>query len=413
MKAHLKINQNNFNTSLNISGSKSISNRLLIFQALSDSHELIENISTSNDTIVLQDAIKSNAVNIDVGDAGTAFRFLTSYFSVQTKTIILTGSSRMKKRPIKDLVDALRLLGADINYLEQDGYPPLKIIGSKIKGGKVSIDTRVSSQFVSSLLMIAPILKNGIYLQLVGPVLSAPYIQMTLDLMRDYGIESSWKGNLIRVPSGEYISKSYHVEPDWSSISYLFELVALSDGGRICVENVDPESIQGDQIICELFGYFGVGHSIKNRQLCIFKEEFFKMPSFLEFDCSYYPDLAQTIAVTAAGMGVHVKIKGLYNLPFKETNRLNAIKKELEKIGVQVNIEDENSLEIIPSDSPFPFELFFDSHGDHRMAMALAPLALKIKDIWIEDVEVIKKSYKNFLEDLKRLSYEVNLFPNK
>lgn len=413
MKAHLKINQNNFNTTLNISGSKSISNRLLIFQALSDSHELIENISTSNDTVILQDAIKSNAVNIDVGDAGTAFRFLTSYFSVQTKTIILTGSSRMKKRPIKDLVNALRILGADINYIEQEGYPPLKIIGGKIKGGNVFIDTSVSSQFVSSILMIAPILKNGICLHLVGPVISAPYIQMTLDLMRDYGIECSWEGDLIHVSSGEYISKSYYVEPDWSSISYLFELVALSDGGRIYVEKVDSESIQGDQKICELFRYFGVGHFIKNRRLCIFKEEFFKIPSFLEFDCSYYPDLAQTIAVTAAGIGVHIKIKGLYNLPFKETNRLNAIKKELEKIGVQVNIEAENSLEIIPSDSPFPSELFFESHGDHRMALALAPLALKTKNIWIQDVEVIKKSYINFLEDLKLLSYEVNLFSNK
>lgn len=409
MKVHLEICQNDFDASLNVPGSKSISNRILIFQALSDSNESIENISTAKDTLVLQEAIQSTAVNIDVGDAGTAFRFLTSYYSVNSKTITLTGSARMKKRPINDLVNALRLLGADIDYLEQEGFPPLKICGRPLVGGEVPIDSGLSSQFVSSLLMIAPILKNGLDLHLIGPLISAPYIQMTLDLMSDYGIKSSWNGDFIRVFPGEYVPRSYRVEPDWSSISYLFELVALSNAGRICVEIVDLESVQGDQIICELFSAFGVIHSIENGRLCIFKDVSFTKPSFLEFDCTSCPDLAQTIAATATGMGIHVKIKGLYNLSFKETDRLKALKQELEKTGVKVKVEDQNRIEIFPGDSMFPKELIFESHGDHRMAMSLAPLALKVKSILIEDAEVVIKSYPHYWEDLKLLSFKVHL----
>ena len=410
MKAHLEINNLENETFLKVAGSKSISNRILILQALSDSNELIENISDAKDTLVLREALKSNGENIDVGDAGTAFRFLTSYYCLNANKIILTGSTRMKQRPIKDLVNALRLLGADIEYLEQEGFPPLKIQASLLKGGELPIYSCISSQFISSLLMIAPFLKNGLDLHLIGSIISAPYIQMTLELMNYHGIKSSWKENLIKVFPGEYIHRPFQVESDWSSISYLFETIALSDNGKIYIEKVDLKSIQGDKKVCELFTSFGVIYSIENCTLCIYKDDSFTKPSFLEFDCSSCPDLAQTIAATASGLGIHTKIKGLSNLPFKETDRLKSIKQELEKTGVKVKIEGQKSLEIFPSESFFPSEIIFESHGDHRMAMSLAPLALKIKSIWIENAQVVIKSYPNYWEDLKRLSFKVNLF---
>lgn len=410
MKAKIQIAQKKINGSLRLAGSKSISNRLLILQALSGERIALENLSDSEDTIVLQKALSSNTDTVDIRIAGTAMRFLTAYYAVQKSTVVLTGAERMKQRPIKELVKALRSLGAEIEYLEKEGYPPLKISGNKLKGGHVKIKANVSSQFISALLMVAPYLDKGLDLELEGEILSKPYILMTLSLMKQQGVEAFWNENIIKVNPAKYQCKTKEVESDWSSISYLYELVSLSDEGEIQVFSVDENSVQGDNKVMEIFQEFGVESVIDDRGLTLKKTPQFKLPNSLDFDCADTPDLAQTIAATACGLGISVNITGLSNLPLKETNRLEALKNELEKCGAQVQIINNEALEIIPTTFLTNKELSFETYGDHRMALCLAPLALKSKSITVNDAAVVNKSYKSYWEDLKRLSFDIHLF---
>ena len=273
----------------------------------------------------MQKALASREGIVDVGIAGTAMRFLTAYFAIKGEEVILTGAARMKQRPIKELVDALRALGAEISYMENEGFPPLKIKAKK-KGGHLKIKADVSSQFISSILMIAPYFEHGIQLELTWDILSRPYIEMTLNLMQQQGVNHSWENNIITVDSGRYSNNVNFVESDWSSVSYLFELVALSMSGKIQMTHVMNDSVQGDQEVMHYFELLGIDSRIKDGMLTISKKPNFKLPSFIEYDCTNTPDLAQTLASTASGMGVSMKIVGLKSLPNQRNKSIACLK---------------------------------------------------------------------------------------
>ena len=409
MKVKIQTETKKLSGNLKLTGSKSISNRLLILQALSGKMSPLSNLSNSDDTTVMLKALSTKEGTIDIGIAGTAMRFLTAYLAIQDADFILTGASRMKERPIKDLVDALRFLGADIGYLEKDGYPPLSIKGKKLIGGALSIKADTSSQFISAILMISPYFEKGIQLQLVGEVLSRPYIEMTLNLMQRQGVNHEWVGDTITVLPGAYTDQVSEVESDWSSISYVFELAALSESAEISLERVDQVSVQGDQEGMNYFKKLGIDSNIDNGVLTIRKQTDFIRPELLEFDCTKTPDLAQTLAATTCALGIPMNISGLKSLPIKETDRLMALKVELEKCGAQVTIVDNEALEIIPGPAFSDKDLTFETYGDHRMALCLAPLALVSNSVTLNNPRVVNKSYKSYWDDLTSLGFNVQI----
>ncbi len=394
------------NTKIIISGSKSESNRLLVLQKIYPNLEL-KNLSDSDDTIHLQEALTSNNDIINIGHAGTAMRFLTSYFSVKEgKEIILTGSERMQNRPIKILVEALKTIGADILYMDKDGYPPLKIKGKKLIINKVSIDGNVSSQYISALLLIASSLKNGLEIELLGEVTSIPYIKMTLTILNDLGIKTTWKENIIIIEPKRIIEpKTVIVESDWSSASYFYSLVALSEiGATITLSSYKKESLQGDNSLVNIYKNFGVETKFNQRSITLSKETTIISSAFeksqpLTLNLQNTPDLAQTIAVTCFGLGIACDLTGLHTLKIKETDRLVALKNELEKLGVDIEITDK-SLHLKISNI-INRDITIQTYDDHRMAMAFAPLALKAPII-IENADVVTKSYVKFWKDLER-----------
>lgn len=409
MKVKIQTETKKLSGNLKLTGSKSISNRLLILQALSGKMSPLSNLSNSDDTTVMLKALSTKEGTIDIGIAGTAMRFLTAYLAIQDADFILTGASRMKERPIKDLVDALRSLGADIGYLEKDGYPPLSIKGKKLIGGTLSIKADTSSQFISAILMISPYFEKGIQLQLVGEVLSRPYIEMTLNLMQRQGVNHEWVGDTITVLPGAYTDQVSEVESDWSSISYVFELAALSESAEINLERVDQVSVQGDQEGMNYFKKLGIDSNIDDGVLTIRKQTDFIRPELLEFDCTKTPDLAQTLAATTCALGIPMNISGLKSLPIKETDRLMALKVELEKCGAQVTIVDNEALEIIPGPSFSDKDFTFETYGDHRMALCLAPLALVSNSVTLNNPRVVNKSYKSYWDDLTSLGFNVQI----
>tara|TARA_B100001093_G_scaffold91250_1_gene83396 strand:+ start:6046 stop:7305 length:1260 start_codon:yes stop_codon:yes gene_type:complete len=408
VNAKIEITSPLINGKIHLTGSKSISNRLLIIQALSGHKNVLKNLSDSDDTTVLQKALSSQDTTIDVGIAGTAMRFLTAYYALRGSEVILTGASRMKQRPIKGLVDALCSLGADIEYIEHKGFPPLKIKGGNLKGGLLQMKADISSQFISAILMIAPYFEKGIQLKLIGEVLSRPYIEMTLNLMEKQGVTYQWVGDTISIIPGTYQNNITRVESDWSSISYMFELVALSDSGCIQLTQVDEHSVQGDKEGMRYFDLLGVDSTIEEGVLTLRKRSGVELPKFLELDCLKTPDLAQTLAATACGLGVRMKLTGLKSLPIKETDRLMALKNELEKCGAQVQIINNEALDIIPGVELLNRSFNFETYGDHRMALSLAPLALKAKSVTLNNPMVVNKSYKSYWEDLKILSFNIH-----
>ncbi len=367
------------NCEINLPSSKSISNRLLIIRALCDDDFDIINLSESNDTRFLKNALKSNKNEIYVGDAGTSFRFLTSFFAIQNnKNIYLNGSQRMKERPIQILVDVLIKLGAKIKYTENKNFPPLKISGSKIKGGIIELDGSISSQFVSSILLIAPLLENGIELLLKGKIASKSYIEMTLKIMKIFGISYSWYNNVIRINKQQYIPTDYIIESDWSSASFWFEIAALSKSCSIKLNGLDKESLQGDQEIMNIFSSFGVKSEFIDGSLFLTKSMNFNLPKNINLINT--PDLYQPLKCTIFGLGKNTSLSGTKNLKYKETNRLSAVSKELKAI---------NNDKII------------NTYNDHRMAMSFAPLCLRFGEIQINDIKVVNKSYPNFWNDLQ------------
>ncbi|RZV61276.1 MAG: 3-phosphoshikimate 1-carboxyvinyltransferase, partial [Flavobacteriaceae bacterium] len=393
-------------SSVDITGSKSESNRLLLLQALYPDIS-IENLSNSDDTRLMQSALKSSEEFIDIHHAGTAMRFLTAYFVIEDgKETFLTGSKRMKERPIKILVDALRSLGADISYMENEGYPPLKIKGKKLNISKVTLKANVSSQYISALLLIASNLENGLELTLQGEITSVPYIKMTLSLLEEVGIETNFYGNRISVKPkhGTIQPKSLVVESDWSSASYFYSIVALSEvGTEITLSSYKNNSLQGDSILARIYEKFGVttifqGHSM------VLKKTRTKQTSF-SYDLANAPDIAQTIAVTCFGLGLECELHGLHTLKIKETDRLEALKAEITKLGGQIKVTND-SLYLSAIDTILP-NISIETYNDHRMAMAFAPLALKTHLI-INDAEVVSKSYPDFWKDLKHIGFSIS-----
>jgi len=392
-------------SSIQITGSKSESNRLLLLQALYPEFKL-ENVSNSDDSNLMTNALSSKSEIIDIHHAGTAMRFLTAYFSIQEgRETILTGSKRMKERPIKILVDALQELGAEISYEENEGFPPIKITGKKFTKNKVSLKANVSSQYISALLLIASKLKNGLELTLEGEITSIPYINMTLSLLDEIGVESSFIDNVITVKPNTTLlkPKTLTVESDWSSASYYFSTVALSEvGTEITLSSYKEHSLQGDSALVDIYKHFGVSASFNENTLTLKKEKSSLEP--LTLDLKNAPDIAQTIAVTCFALGIPCDLRGLHTLKIKETDRLVALKTELEKLGGAVEITDK-SLHLSASKRINPM-VSIATYNDHRMAMAFAPLALKTSII-IEDAMVVSKSYPTFWEDLKSIGFKI------
>lgn len=390
---------------LHISGSKSETNRLLLLQALYPEIAL-ENTSDSDDSAVMQKAISGNDTVIDIHHAGTAMRFLTAYFATrENRDVVLTGSPRMKERPIRILVDALRQLGAGISYAENDGFPPIRIIGKKLSGHAVSLPADVSSQYITALLLIASRLENGLQLTLDGAVTSVPYIKMTLGLLDAIGIQNAFDGNVIRVsPKSEILSQSVTVESDWSSASYFYSIIALSDvGTQIRLSSYKSDSLQGDRALAEIYKHFGVTTTFSQNQIVLCKEALNPEPCSLNLN--HTPDIAQTIAVTAFGLGLSCHLTGLHTLKIKETDRLEALKTELTKLGAKISVtHDALTLE---ASGQINSNIKIATYNDHRMAMAFAPLALKVP-ITIENAEVVSKSYPAFWNDLKAIGFEIS-----
>ncbi|WP_406682755.1 3-phosphoshikimate 1-carboxyvinyltransferase [Seonamhaeicola sp. MEBiC1930] len=393
-------------SSVQITGSKSESNRLLLLKALYPVFSL-KNVSNSDDSNLMTHALNTDAEVVDIHHAGTAMRFLTAFFSIQEgREAVLTGSKRMKERPILILVDALKELGADISYVENEGYPPIRIKGKKLSKHKVSLKANVSSQYISALLLIASKLDNGIELTLEGEITSVPYIKMTLSLLDEIGVKTSFNENVITVKSNSenLEPKALVVESDWSSASYYFSIAALSDvGTEITLTSYKENSLQGDSALVEIYKHFGVRTTFNSNAVTLTKEA--TDVEHLNLDLKNAPDIAQTIAVTCFALGVSCDLIGLHTLKIKETDRLVALKTEIEKLGGEVNITDK-SLHLKTSSNIKEF-VSIATYNDHRMAMAFAPLALKVP-IVIEDALVVSKSYPAFWDDLKSIGFKLS-----
>lgn len=397
----------NRQSSIIITGSKSESNRLLLLQALYPDIS-IENLSNSDDSVLMQKALSSEDEVIDIHHAGTAMRFLTAYFSIQEgRQITLTGSTRMKERPIGILVEALKQLGADIQYVENEGFPPLKIKGKKITNSKVRLKANVSSQYISALLLIASKLENGLELTLEGKITSVPYIKMTLHLLGQMGVETVFKDNIITVKpkTTKVESQTLVVESDWSSASYFYSIAALSEPDtEITLSSYKKDSLQGDAVLAKIYKQFGVSTIFKTNTIRLQKSSIVNRQSPINFDLANAPDIAQTIAVTAFGLGLECYLTGLHTLKIKETDRLVALKTELEKLGAEVVITND-SLHLGKSDN-ITESVSIDTYNDHRMAMAFAPLGLKTT-MQINDAEVVSKSYPKFWDDLSAIGFKI------
>lgn len=395
------------NSTVVITGSKSESNRLLLLQALFPQLE-IQNLSNSDDSQLMQKALNQSSNLVDIHHAGTAMRFLTAYYASKANNeVTLTGSKRMKERPIKILVDALKSLGCDISYIENEGFPPLKITGKKWTNNKVVLKANVSSQYISALLLTAAKSEKGLTLVLEGEITSVPYIKMTLNLLKQIGVDSSFEGNQIKViPNVNGIAdKTLVVESDWSSASYYFSIVALSElGTEITLSSYKEDSLQGDCILAKIYEQFGVSTVFKSNTITLKKVSESYQP--VKLDLINAPDIAQTIAVTALVLGVECHMVGLHTLKIKETDRLVALKTEIEKLGGEVQIDNKSLL--LKPHAVLKSNISIATYNDHRMAMAFAPIALKVP-VTIEDAMVVSKSYPTFWEDLKAIGFKLNL----
>ena len=391
---------------INLNSSKSESNRLLIIKSLSDNKIELENLSHANDTVLLKNLIRSSSQNIwDAEDAGTTMRFLTSFLAITKQGVLLTGTERMKKRPIKILVDALNKIGAEISYTEKDGYPPIKI-NRKISQIKESISIRgdISSQYISSLLMIAPVLPNGLKIYVMPPFYSKPYVMMTLNLMKKFGIKYDLSEDSISINNQEYKSGSYKVESDWSAASYWYSFISINKKLKeIKLKGLREHSFQGDQVIKKIMTLFNV-ETLYDKDGIILRKKDFDC-DYLELDFKDCPDLAQTVLVVAAFHKVKLKLYGVESLKIKETDRLKAMSNELKKIGV--NFYDDNGVWTLDKrNNEFSNEASIETYKDHRMAMAFAPLASEI-NITINNPDVVNKSYPTFWEDMKKAGYDI------
>ncbi|MCM1093957.1 MAG: 3-phosphoshikimate 1-carboxyvinyltransferase [Lachnospiraceae bacterium] len=395
--------------------SKSISNRVLIINALTDNKGRVEGVAKCDDSDVMREALttafdsENDCGTINIGAAGTAMRFLTAYFAVAKpgRTVVLDGSERMRQRPIKALVAALNECGGSIAYAGKEGYPPLKIEGKRLKGGSITLDGSVSSQYVSALLMAAPYMELGLTLTLTGEVVSRPYIDMTLSIMREWGVDSEVLGNTIKIPAGSYKPIEYKVEADWSAASYWFEIGAFSFGD-IKLDGLMKKSLQGDSRVAEYFKSFGIESEWDSAEGLELSASPDITPRFIA-DLSEQPDLAQTLVVTCCALNIPFRISGLSTLKIKETDRLNALCVELRKLSFLIECEDDSVLSWNGQRVPVAMEeVAIDTYKDHRMAMAFAPVAFFLPGLIIRDAGVVAKSYPGFWDDMRHCGFTIN-----
>jgi len=408
-KKIVKAAKENIHGDITLSGSKSISNRVLIIRALCAESFEITNLSDSDDTTTLARLLDSSAVELDAHHAGTTYRFMTAYLAVSEGDRVLTGSHRMLERPIGPLVDALRQLGAEIKYTANEGYPPLHILGRQLQGGRVQIDATISSQFLSALLLIAPTLSQGLTLELQGELVSRPYLEMTLSIMQYFGVDHEWKDNVITVAHQSYVAKPFYVEADWSAASYYYTIAAFATSADITLRGLTSDSMQGDAAIAEIGRKFGVQTEYFSDYVRLRRTDEVVAPTYFEYDFVLCPDIAQTVSVLCAGTGTQGLYTGLQTLFIKETDRVAALQSELQKVGVFLSKlpakfskktgatyymqEGKAAAQEAPT---------FATYHDHRMAMAFAPLAL-LFDIEVEDPAVVSKSYPHFWKDIEAL----------
>jgi 3-phosphoshikimate 1-carboxyvinyltransferase len=408
---------------IQLTGSKSECNRALIIGALSKGVVHVENISDAADTVTLFEVLspKSDVESqksdpglktqdlrlVNIGPAGTAMRFLTAYFTLQDEEVVLTGSERMKQRPIGILVDALREIGADITYDENEGFPPLRIKGGfEQKKSTVSIKGDISSQYITALLLVASQLPQGLTLQIEGELTSRPYVEMTLAMLQQAGIQHQWEGNDIHISKQDFKQTSLYVEPDWSAASYWYAIAALAGEAELFLPGLTAYSLQGDSVITEIMANFGITSQFKDGGVHLKKE-----PKPLErkiFDMKSCPDLAQTVIVVCAALGHEATFTGLETLKIKETDRVKALQNELSKIGVKL-IEKGQVYKLDCNEKRIPEKIYINTYDDHRMAMAFAPLALVVPEVEFEDYMVVEKSYPAFWEDLKKVGFQYQM----
>lgn len=409
MKLTLKKTNSNLHGTIHLAGSKSISNRVLLIRALCGQPFEIQGLANADDTQKLLALLDSKEDVLDTGPAGTTYRFMTAYLAFQPGEKILTGSERMKQRPIKILVEALKKLGAQIEYLEKEGFPPLKIGTPNLNNTQIlEVDAGMSSQYISALLMLAPTLPQGLQIRLLGDVVSLPYIAMTLKIMQDFGIDYQWEGNEISILPQPYIPRNYKIEADWSAASYYYAMAAFSSAPDLLLTGLFEESTQGDAVLAKMMAQFGIQTTFLKEGVRLQRISNPNLNVF-EWDFLTCPDLAQTMAVICAGLGIPATFSGLQTLKIKETDRVGALDQELSKIGVQFReFSKSDSLTcvlegkaLIPKEFPV-----FETYHDHRMAMAFAPLGL-LGEIGIEDPQVVVKSYPDFWKDLEKVGFQI------
>ena len=399
----LKRNSNVTGTLGKLPASKSISNRVLILNALSGNKSTIRSLANARDTRLMKELLSSEADVADVMDAGTTMRFLTAYFAISGQNKILTGTARMKERPIGLLVDALRHLGASIQYLEQEGFPPIRLTGfPEQKNKNVELPANVSSQYISALMMMAPTLPQGLTINLKGAIGSRPYIEMTASLMQAFGVNSHFEGEQIRIDRGQYQPTTVDVEPDWSALSYWLAMVALAENGNLVLQGVHSASVQGDRVIVEIMEKLGVKTLFNNGEATLSKSEHVVPELVWDFhDC---PDLAQTVLPVCALKGVKGTFTGLQSLYIKETDRIAALQNELGKVGARLE-RNGDVFHLSPGVIP-KAQFTINTYHDHRMAMGFAPWATLV-DLEIEDPEVVNKSYPDFWNDLSSIGFHL------
>jgi 3-phosphoshikimate 1-carboxyvinyltransferase len=412
----VKNNQKKLSGVIHLTGSKSLSNRALIIRSLCKESFNIDHLSDSDDTLVLADLLERKPAVMDVGHAGTTFRFLTAWLSIQPGTTVLTGSERMKERPVKNLVDALLSLGANIRYLDKEGYPPLEIgAPDSTFRNEISIAADTSSQFISALMMIAPVLPDGLTITLEGKVVSRPYIEMTASMMRYFGAEVTWDDNIIKISHKPYRASDIVIEADWSAASYYYVMAALSKASDLQLTGLQAESMQGDSKIADICKSFGVQTTLQDGGIRITKDQESKNPVFFERDFTDTPDLAQGVAVMCAGAQIQALFSGLETLHIKETDRVKALSTELSKTGVlfhpmHVRFSPMKGVTYYMLE-PAALNLDnvvqeFETYGDHRMAMALACLGMQ-RPVVIKNPEVVTKSYPAFWSDLEKIGFKI------
>lgn len=393
---------------IDLPASKSISNRVLLLNALCATPGRLSNLAQCDDTdAVLLALAQPDASEVNIGAAGTAMRFLTAYFATREgREVVIDGTERMRQRPIGVLVDALRQLGADIEYVEAEGYPPLKITGTRLHGGALTVSGSVSSQYITAILLIAPVI-GGITLTIEGEIMSRPYIDMTLALMDRYGVKAEWRENVIHVPAGEYTALDFTVEADWSAASYWWSMQAIVPQSRITLKGLEPQSLQGDSRIAELMSQMGVMGNWCGRYLDLRSNGGVGCCCSTFADLSGTPDIAQTLVVMLCLMGRPFRITGLRTLRIKETDRLEALRTELRKLGYVVKVEGDDAISWHFETTAAEAAPHISTYHDHRMAMAFAPAAIRFPGLIIDDAQVVSKSYPLFWEHLRQAGFKI------